>query len=353
MVFNFIQNIRKSIPLFSTFNVVFDLGTHTTKIGIEDKGVILREPTCIALRKQPHEYLFFGTEAKSILGKTPDFLHIIRPIVHGIISDFDSEVALLQHFIRKAILPYTKSYLIKPPFKAVAALPTIATEIEQKAVEESILKAGFSYIDLVKKPLATTAGAGFDIFSHTPHLIVDLGAGITEISIVSGGGIVLNKSIKQAGEYMDKVIGNYIHLKHGITLGEATCERLKTDCVTFTKDDRTELVRGKSLENGLPKSVKIRSSELREALTPTINIIVDGIKELLELAPPEIVDDVFKEGVIMTGKMVQMPGLTQLISEEIDMEVVVPDQAVDATVYGMLSLLKKPQLLKTIRISTA
>lgn len=334
--------------------VAFDLGTHTTKIGLKDKGVVLRESTSAALRTQPtKEYIFFGSEAKQIQGKTPEFLHVIRPMVNGIVSDFDTEVALLRYYIEKAVLPYTRSLFIKPPIHAITAVPTTATEIEQKAVEEALLKSGCSSVTMIKKPLASAAGAGFNVFFHKPHLVVDIGAGLTEISVISGGGIVSYKTLKHAGDYMDKVIANYVHLKHGIVLGDATCEKLKIACLNFIDTEKTELVRGKSLENGLPKSVKIRSSELREALTPTYTLIIDSIKELLEISPPEIVNDIFQEGILLTGMAVLIPGFSTYISNELKIEVVVSEHASEATIYGLLKIADSPEHLKTVRINTA
>lgn len=353
-MFYSIQNFLKSISPFTYLQVAFDMGTHTTKIGLQRKGVVLREPTCAAMRTQPtKEYIFFGTEAKQILGKTPEFLHIVKPMVNGIVSDFDTEVALLRFYIDKAVTPYTRNMLIKPPIHAITAVPTIATEIEQKAVEEALLKSGCSSVSMIRKPLATAAGAGFNVFFHKPHLVVDIGAGITEISVISGGGIVSNKSLKQAGDYMDKVIANYIHLKHGILLGEATCEKLKISCLNFSDNEVTELARGKSLENGLPKSVKIRSSELREALTPTISLIIDTIKEIVEISPPEVVNDIYQEGILLTGKAALIPGFATYIAEELKIEVVVPDHAPEATIYGLLKIADAPLHLKTVRINTA
>ncbi len=353
-MFYFIQKFVKSISPFTQLPVAFDLGTHTTKIALKDRGVVLREPTCAALRTQPtREYLFFGSEAKQILGKTPEFLHIIKPMVNGIVSDFDTEVALLRYYIDKAVTPYTRSMLIKPPIHAITAVPTIATEIEQKAVEEALLKSGCSTVSMIKKPLATAAGAGFNVFFHKPHLVVDIGAGITEISVISGGGIVSYKSLKQAGDYMDKVIASYIHLKHGVILGEVTCEKLKIACLNFSEKEVTELVRGKSLENGLPKSIKIKSSELREALTPTYTLIIDTIKELIEMSPPEIVNDIFQEGILLTGKAALIPGFSAFIADELKMEVVVPEHAAEATIYGLLKIGDSLEHLKTVRINTA
>lgn len=350
---HFIQKLIDKIPFLSPLAVGFDLGTHTTKIAIAGRGVVLREPSFVAIRTQPRDYIFFGTEAKTIIGKTPDFLTVHKPMVNGIISDFDSEVALLRYFLEKSVFPYINSSFIKPPILGVSIIPPVATEIEQKAVEEALLKTGCSSVELIKKPLASAIGAGLNVFYHQPHLIVDIGAGTVEISIVSGGGIVSHRSLKQAGDAMDKVIQNYVHLKHGVVLGEATCEKLKISALTFdlTKDT-TEVVRGKSLENGLPKSVKIKSSELREALTPLFGTITDAVKEILEQSPPEVVNDVYQEGIVLTGKSSSIPGLDTYIKEEVHIDVLIPEHASEATVYGLLRLLQHPQRLKTLSLKS-
>jgi len=351
---HFIQNFVDNIPFLSALPVAFDLGTHTTKIAIKGKGVVLREPSSIAVRSQPKEYIFFGTEAKSIMGKTPEFLSVTRPVVGGIISDFDSEVALIRFFLEKSVYPYLHSTLIKPPLHGVTAVPPSATEIEQKAVEEAILKAGCSSVSLIKKPLATAAGAGINIYYHEPHCVVDIGAGLIELSIVSGGGIVAHRTLKQAGDAMDRIIMNYIHLKHGVVLGAATCERLKIACLTFdTTEEKTELVRGKSLENGLPKSIKIKSSELREALTPTFSLIIENIRELLELSPPEVVNDIYQDGIVLTGKGSEIPGLSSFMQKELHVDIQVPEHAPEATIYGLLHLMQHPERIHTITMKTA
>ena len=353
-MFHFIQNLLENVPFLSPLPVAFDLGTHTTKIGIKGKGVILREPSSVAIKSQPKEYMFFGTEAKSIMGKTPEFLRVSRPVIGGIISDFDSEVALIRFFLEKSVYPYLNSTFIKPPLHGVAAVPPTATEIEQKAVEEAILKAGCSSVDMIKKPLATAAGVGINVFYHEPHCVVDMGAGLIELSIVSGGGIVAQRSLKQAGDAMDRVIMNYIHLKHGVVLGEATCERLKISSLTFdTAQDKTEMVRGKSLENGLPKSIKIRSSELREALTPTFSLIIENIRELLELSPPEVVNDIYQEGIMLAGKGSSILALNTYIQEELHIDVHVPEHASEATIYGLLRLMQHPERMRSITMKTA
>lgn len=333
----------------SGFKIYLDLGTSTTRIGAADKGVILKEPSYLAYNSLAHEYIFFGDEAKNILGKTPEFLTIVRPMISGIVSDFDAEVALVKKFLERSIHPYMNQYfLLKPPLTALATFPSIATEIEQKAVEEVALKAQCTTVTLIKKPLATAAGCGINILSHTPHLIVDMGGGLIEISIVSGGGIVAAKTLKNAGEHMDKLIGSYAYLKHGITLGEATCKKLKIECFNLDNKDGVMLVRGKSLENGLPKSVKIRTGDIKEALINSFAQVADAVKDLIEFSPPEVVDEIFDSGMYLTGGLSSVSGIESFFKEELKIEVVKPPHFADASIYGLIAIDKQKDLLNRL-----
>src|SRR3990167_2901589 len=210
------------LPFFANFEIYFDLGTAVTKIAIKDKGVILREPTFLGFNSRIKDYSFVGSEAKTILGKTPDFIKVTRPIINGVISDFDAEVFLLQKFLERSVYLYSGNKMLKPMMTGIATVPTIATEIEQKAVKEALLKIGMSQVFLVEKPLATATGAGLNIFSHDPTLIVDLGGGLIELSIVGSSGILSHKTLKNSGDQMNKVIFNYVYLKYVIILIKST-----------------------------------------------------------------------------------------------------------------------------------
>lgn len=339
-MFNFIQILRKIKLPFSYIELYFDLGTSQTKIGIKDKGVILREPTYLGFNSRIREFIFFGKEAKSIVGKTPNFIKITRPVVNGVISDFDAEVALIKKFLEQSVYLYFSNKLIKPPIRAISVVPTIATEIEQKAVEEALLKAGASEVYLIEKSLATISGCNVDIFSHQPNLIVDLGGGLIELSIISSGGIVSQKTLKTAGDHMNKLIYNYIYLKYGVILGEATCESLKIDLLNFINDEKTTTIRGKSLETGLPKSVRITTSDIKEALLSNFNQISDGIKELIENSPPEILDELLKRGIILTGGLAQIEGIDRFFSNEIKIDVYRVEDVQNATINGLMKLSK-------------
>lgn len=327
------------LPFFSPLHIYFDLGTTNTRIAIKNKGVVLVEPTYLGYNSRIKEYIFFGAEAKTIVGKTPDFIKIIRPIVNGILYDFDAQVAYLHRMMEKSVNPYLSQYrFIKPPIQGISSSPTIATEIERKAVEEALEKTGCSDIFVIERALATAAGCGFDVFSHEPHFVIDLGGGLIELSIISGGGIVGQKALKTGGDNMNKLIGNYTYLKHGIVLGEATCEDLKIKLLNFTKDETTTNVRGKSLETGLPKTIKLKSSDIREALMSQFHHIVDAAKELIELAPPEIADAVFKNGIALTGNMAAVKGVNDFFIQELKIDTYVAENYANATIQGLMKL---------------
>lgn len=350
-MYNFTNFFSKfKIPFFTNFEVYFDLGTTETKIAIKDKGIILRKPTILAFNNRSGDYIFFGTEAKEIIGKTPDFIKIIKPISNGVIVDFDSTVALIKKYLDQSVNLYFNNQIIKPALTGIATVPSIATEIEQKAVTESLLKAGLTQIFLIEKSLATAAGAGINIFSHQPALIVDMGSGLIEVAIVGSGGIISEKTLKNGGENMNKLIYNYIYLKYGVVLGEGTCEELKINLLNFTEEEKILTVRGKSLESGLPKSIKVKSSEIKEALLNSFNQIVDAVKEIMENAAPEIVDEVNKQGIYLTGGMARIKGLNNFFNQELKINIIQEEINYYATIRGIMILAKNKEKLEKIII---
>ena len=342
---HFIEKLRKiRLPIFHSLSVYVDLGTAQTRFAIKDKGVVLRDATYLGYNTRFHEYIFFGLEAKTIVGKTPEVIHIVRPLVHGILSDFDAEVAYIHHINQQSIYPYLSQFkLLKPTLQALTPIPSLATEIEKKAVEEALVKAGYNRVRSIEKSIATAAGCGFDVFSHQPRFIIDLGAGLVELAIISGGGIVAEKTVRSGGDQMNKVIGNYLRLKHGVLLGDLTCEELKIQLLRFTGEDQSMTVRGKSLENGLPKSIRVKSSDVREALLMTMNQIIDGAKELVEMSPPEIADSVYNEGITLAGGMAGVEGIADFFSKELGVPVQIAERFADATIYGLIELDKHPE----------
>ncbi len=349
---NFNGSLGKiKVPLFSSFRVCVDMGTSNTKIAILSKGFVLKEATFLGLNSKTHSYIFFGDEAKLIIGKTPEFIKIIRPVVNGVIVDFDSQVALIRKYIEKSVFPYLKNYLfLKPPMQAVASVPFLSTEIEKKAVEEVLYKVGFSDVFLIEKPLANAASLKMNLFSHHPILIVDLGGGLIEMAVISGGGIVSERALKNAGDAMNRSIANYVYLKNGVILGENTCEDLKVNLMNFGSDEKTAVVRGKSLENGLPKSIRIKSSDIKEALMTPFMQIIDSVKELIEVSPPEVVDEIYKSGLILTGGLSRIKGIDRFFAKELKTDIVINENSENSTIYGLLNLSKERKNLERLSI---
>lgn len=337
--------------LLGSLNVVVDLGTTNTRMGIFEKGIVLREPSYIGYNSKTSEYLFFGSEAKEIYGKAPNFITVSKPIEHSIIADFDATVLLVKHFADKAIQPFfLNKRFIKSKIICFSVVPTSATEVEQKALSEALLKADMSQVRLVEKPIATAAGANVPLFSKSPFFIIDMGGGLIEIAVVVMGGIVSYKSLKNAGNYMDKLIYNYLHLKNGIIIGERTAEKLKIELFSLLDDSNVMTVRGKSLEDGLPKSIRVKTGDIREALINELNHILDSAKELMETVPPEIIDGIVKNGAIITGGLANIKGLEKYVASELRIPVSIPENPQDATVFGLMKLLKDPSLLNRLII---
>lgn len=347
-----LADIKKfSSQFLNSQSVAVDFGTSKIRIGIHDKGIVLREHAFIGLNTRSNEYLFFGEEAKNIYGKAPNFIKVIKPIQNSIISDFDSTVLLMKHFLEKSVYPYfVKNRLLKLQLNAVTAVPTTSTEVEQKAYQEALLKAGLGNVSLVEKPLVAAIGARLPVFTNNPCFIVDMGAGLVEMAVIISGGIVSHKAVKNAGDHMDKLIYNYLHLKYGLISGEQTCESLKVNLFSLKDEVKTMTIRGKSLEDGLPKSARVKSSDIREALVGNLNQIIDSIKELLESVPPEIIDGIVKGGITLTGGLARISGIDKYMTGELKVAVSVAENPQDAPVSGLLTLLGQKEKLQRLTI---
>lgn len=356
---NYVPDIKRIVSNFATsfsqivnpVNIVIDLGSSMTRIGIVDKGIVLKEPTFIGLNTKTNEYIFFGTEAKQIFGKTPSFIKIIKPVENSILSDFDACVALIDTFTKKAVFPYyTHNRFIRTGLNAYIAIPSSATEVQQKATVEAVRRVGYARAELIQTPFCVASGAGYNIFGNSPIFVVDIGAGSVEIAVIIMGGVVASKSFNLGGDHLDKQISNYIHLKYGIITGEQTVENLKPNLLNYEGQNSVVTIRGKSLENGLPKSIKVTSDDLREAISPSLNQLIDGIKEVIESLPPEIIDGVFKAGAVLTGAVAKCPGLDHYISTEIKIPIVSIQKPEDATINGLLNLIKQKNVLDKILV---
>jgi len=291
--------LGRLLSLFS-HDVGIDLGTANTLIWVSGKGIIIREPSVVAMHKKTKKTIAIGAEAKRMIGKTPSTIVTIRPLKGGVIADFDATVAMISHYIQNVhevghILPVAWS---KP--RVVIGIPSSVTEVERRAVWEAALNAGAREAFLIEEPMAAAIGEGISVFSPTGVMVVDIGGGTAEIAIISLGGIVVSRSLKIAGDDMDRAIQHYIRLRHGLLLGERTAEDLKikigsayeTKKGEKNKDgekqgDRMAVVRGRDIETGLPKSLRITEQEVREALSPVLSQIIDSVSDVLEEAPPE------------------------------------------------------------------
>ena len=319
--------------MFTTFNkdIGIDLGTANCLVHIKGRGIILREPSVVAMNKQTKEVMAVGNEAKSMIGRTPGNIIAIRPLKDGVIADFDVTQAMLKYFIKKAL---PKAPFRKP--RVIVCIPSGVTQVEKRAVEEATLQAGARDAYLIEEPVAAAIGAGLPIGEPTGCMVVDIGGGTSDVAIMSLGGIVVANNIRIAGDKLDEAIADYIRHKHSIVIGERTAEDLKINIGSAIPQD-PELsmgIHGRDLIEGLPATKDITSVEIREALLPPLGEIIKTIKKTLEETPPEIAADIMDRGIVLTGGGALIRGLDKLISEETQMPVYIADEPLDCVVIG-------------------
>ena len=286
-----------------------DLGTATVLVYVKGKGVILKEPSVVAINKVNNKILAVGEEARKMIGRTPGNIIAVRPLKDGVISDYDITEKMLKEFIKKAC---GGKKIIAP--KVMVCIPSQATEVEKRAVIDATKNSGAKEVHLIEEPLSAAIGAGIDITKPDGNMIVDIGGGTTDIAVISLGGVVIRKSIKSAGDRFDEAIVKYVRLKHRIMIGEKTAEDLKINIGCAYKDARdcSYVMKGRNLVTGLPDQVEITSEEIREALEEPVGLIVDGVKSILEKTPPELAADIIEKGIIMTGGGSLLYGLDKL-----------------------------------------
>lgn len=321
-------------------DIGIDLGTANTLVYLKGKGIILREPSVVAVNKSEGKILKVGNEAKEMIGRTPGNVVAIRPLKDGVIADFASTQAMLKYFIKKA---YPSSFF-KPT--VVVCIPFGVTEVERRAVEESVLSAGGKNAYLIEEPMAAAIGAGLPVSEPTGSMVVDIGGGTTEVAVISYGGIVASQSLRIAGDELDDDIVDYIKKEYNLMIGERTAEEIKFGIGSAYEyeDEDTMEVKGRDLISGLPRTVSLTSREIRGALSESIFAIVDAIKNTLEKTPPELAADVMNRGITLTGGGAMIRGLDVLIAEETGIPVYVADNALDCVALGTglaLSALEK------------
>jgi rod shape-determining protein MreB and related proteins len=308
-----------------------DLGTATVLVYIKGKGVILKEPSVVAIDKTNNKVRAVGEEARQMIGRTPGNIVAIRPLRDGVISDYDITETMLKHFIRKAC---GKRRISTP--RVMVCIPCQATEVEKRAVKDAAVNAGAKKVFLIEEPLAAAIGANLDITEASGSMVIDIGGGTTDIAVISLGGIVVRSSIKMAGDKFDEAIIRYIRKKHKLMIGERTAEDLKINIGTAYKRDKevTMEIRGRDLVSGLPKNINVSSEEMREALKETVNAIAECTHSVLERTPPELAADIADKGIVMTGGGALLYGLDKLIADATKVPVRVADNAVYCVALG-------------------
>lgn len=333
-------------------DVGIDLGTANTLVHVKGKGVVLREPSVVAIQRDNGKVLAVGEEAKRMIGRTPGNITAIRPMKDGVIADFDVTQSMLKYFISKAIK--TKSILVRP--RVVICIPSGVTAVEERAVREAALQAGAKEAYLIEEPMAAAIGAGLPVHEPTGNMIVDVGGGTTEVAIISLGGIVTSKSIRIAGDEMDEAIISSIKRNYNLAVGERTAEEIKIEIGSAYMENeaarsKTFEVRGRDLVSGLPKTITITAGEIYNALVEPVTNIVEAIKVCLEKTPPELASDIMDRGIMLAGGGSLMHGLDHLISLETGMPVHLAEEPLSAVVMGTGKVLDNINVLRRVLIS--
>lgn len=311
-------------------DIGIDLGTAYVLVYVKGKGIVLREPSVVAVKKKTNEVIAVGEEAKRMIGRAPSNIVTIRPLSQGVISDYDATEQMLKYFIHKAI----GHRIIKP--RIGVCVPSGVTEVEKKAVEDATRQAGARYVDTIEEPIAAAIGAGIDISRPCGSMIVDIGGGTTDIAVISLGGAVVKKSLKIAGDEFDDTIIKYMRKKYSILIGERTAEEIKINVGSaYKREIPAEIeIRGRNLVSGLPRNVVVNSEEIRLALEEPIANIVSGIRSVLEITPPELAADIADRGIVLTGGGSLIQGLDQLIFEKTGINAVIADDAMSCVAIG-------------------
>ncbi len=327
-------------------DIGIDLGTSTVLVYVHGRGIVDREPSVVAVDSNSDKIIAVGAEAQKMLGRTPGNITAVKPLKEGVISDYSTAERMLRHYVQKATGNSLVGAFIKP--RIIISVPSSITEVEERAVIDAGIQAGAGRVYLVEEPLAAALGVGININEAKGNVVVDIGGGTCDIAVISLGGIVISTSIKIAGDSFDDAIIRYIRKKYNVLIGERTAEQLKIKigCV-FRRDKLLAMeARGRSLVTGLPKTIQVSSDEILEALKEPAGSIVDAIRTLLEKTPPELIGDICKNGIILTGGCSRIYGLTSLIWRELNMKAQVADNPETCVVTGLGKAINYPKLLK-------
>lgn len=329
-----------------------DLGTANTLVYVAGKGIVIREPSIVAVHKKSKKVIAIGQEAKKMIGRTPMNIATIRPLRDGVISDFDMTLAMLSYFVKKVHEKPGSKFSIPRP-KIVLGVPSQVTEVERRALLDVAKASGAREAYLIEEPMAAAIGAGLPVMEPTGSMIVDIGGGTSDMAVISLGGVVSGRSLKIGGDTMDSDIASYVRSRWGLALGEKTVEDIKImlgSAYPMTVEKQM-VVRGRDLEKGMPKSIKLTSAQVREALAPTVNLIVQAVVDTLEDAPPELAADISERGIVLAGGGSMLYGLPNLLSRETKMPVMIAQEPLSAVVAGCAISLNNKGLLNKVRIT--
>lgn len=325
-----------------------DLGTANSLVYVKGKGIVLREPSVVAIQRDNNHVLAVGEEAKQMIGRTPGNIVAIRPMKDGVIADFDTTESMIKYFINKALR--NRNFLVRP--RVVISVPSGVTAVEERAVRQAALQAGAREAYLIEEPMAAAIGSGLPVHEPTGNMIVDIGGGTTEVAVISLGGIVTSRSIRVAGDEMDDAIIHHVKRAYNLMIGERTAEQIKLEIGTAYpyKTAEQEEVRGRDLVSGLPKTVTITSEEIYKALNEPVASILEAIKVTLEKTPPELAADIMDRGIMMAGGGSLLRGLDRLISEQTGMPVHIAEEPLISVAYGAGKVLENIEILRRVLI---
>lgn len=341
---------KKIFGKFS-YDLGIDLGTANTLVYVKGKGIMVNEPSVVAVNNRNDQIVAIGEEAKKMIGKNPAHINVVRPLVNGIVSDFEVTEKMLKYFVDKV---HKDSWLSTPRPRMVIGIPLDITEVERKAVEDAALSAGAREVFLVEEPMAAAIGARLPINEAVGNLIIDIGGGTTEIAVISLSGVVSSKSLKTAGVEMDWNIINYAREKYNLFLGENSAENIKKFIGSaYPQNEKINMeIRGRDLYSGLPRSLKVTDEEIRYALAKTVSIIIDNIKSVVETTPPDLVSEIYERGIILCGGGSMLKGIDKLIASETKIPTKIIDDPLTAVARGAGIILEDLEGMQDLLIPT-
>ncbi|MDR0197603.1 MAG: rod shape-determining protein [Oscillospiraceae bacterium] len=327
-------------------DIGIDLGTANTLVYMRGKGIIIREPSVVAVDVKYDRVRYVGQEAKEVIGRTPGSIVAVRPLKDGVIADFDMTTSMLEAFIKKAV---KNRAFVKP--RVIICIPSGITAVERRAVKESAQRAGAKRVSIIEEPMAAAIGAGLPVEEPSGSMIVDIGGGTSEVAVISLGGIVTSRSVRVAGDEFDSAIINYIKKRYNLLIGERTAENIKINIGSAYPFEEEELqmdIKGRNLLNGLPENILITSEEIREALSEPLGHVIEAIKVTLEKTPPELASDIIDQGIMLAGGGALLKGLDMLIHAETGMPVKIAERPLDCVADGTGKVLENIDRLEDV-----